>query len=339
MPLGRGVAWARFRVTVVAIAALAIIAVLVYLLTGGTLLTEKVTLYLYIPDATGLESDSPVRVNGIGVGKVDRVELSGSSVPNRVVRLTLKIENEKLADIPTDSTAQITIEGNVGNQFVAITQGTAATRIRPNAEITYRAAPELLKTLDVQSFAKQLRDVDATLTDIEQGKGLVGQFVVGTEMYDDLRRGLADIDRSFKAAVSVTSETGRFLRTDEMYRRIRDPVIELDDRLSRIQAGQGELGRLLREDGQYNELRDQAASLRKSIADVRAAPFLTSDDLYTSWNQGLASLTARIDQFDASPMLRNSMAYDNLSGSLHELQTSLHDFRQDPKKFLRIKLF
>ena len=32
---------------------------------------------------------------------------------------------------------------------MAITQGTAPARIRPEQEITYRAAPELLKTLDV----------------------------------------------------------------------------------------------------------------------------------------------------------------------------------------------
>ena len=336
---GRGVTWARFRVTVVAIVAAAILSVLVYLLTGGTLLTQKITLYLFIPDSTGLDPGSAVRVNGIGVGKVDKIELSGSSEPNRVVRLTLKVENDKLADIPADSTAQISTDGAVGNQFVAITQGTAAARIRPNNEITYRAAPELLKTLDVQTFARQLRDVDATLADIEAGKGLVGQFVVGTEMYEDLRRGLSDIDRRFREAVSVTSDTGRLLRTDEMYRRIRDPLAELDDRLSRIQAGQGDLGRLLREDGQYVRFREEAASLRKSIADLRASSFLTSDDLYTSWNQELASLAARIDEFEATPMLRNSMAYDNLSGSLHEIQNSVHDFRNNPSKFLRIKLF
>ena len=325
--------------TVVAIVAAAILSVLVYLLTGGTLLTQKITLYLYIPDATGLDPGSAVQVNGIGVGKVDRVELSGSTEPNRVVRLTLKVENDKLADIPTDSTAQISTDGAIGNQFVAITQGTAAARIRPNSEIMYRAAPELLQTLDVQTFAKRLRDVDATLADIEAGKGLVGQFVIGTEMYEDLRRGLADIDHRFREAVSVTSDTGRLLRTDEMYHRIRDPLAELDDRLSRIQAGQGDLGRLLREDGQYVHFRDQAASLRKSIADLRASPFLASDALYTSWNQELASLAARIDEFEATPMLRNSMAYENLSGSLHEIQNSVRDFRNNPSKFLRIKVF
>lgn len=339
MPAARGVSWAKLRVTVVAVAALAILSVLVYLLTGGTLLTQKARVYLYVPDATGLEPGSAVRVNGTGVGKVDKVELSGSSQPNRVVRVTMNIENDKLSNIPIDSTAQITTDSAIGDHFVAITQGTAPARIRPEQEIPYRAAPELLKTLDVAQFAKQLRDVDATLTDIEQGKSLVGQFVVGTEMYESLRRGLTEVDRSFRKAVDVTSQTGQFLRTDEMYRKLRDPLMEVDNRLAGIQAGQGDLGRLLREDGQYNNFRDQAAGLRKSIADFRAQPFMTSDEMYTSWNQGLASLIARVNQIDASPELRNSMAYDNLAGSLREIQNSVHEFRNNPQKFLRIKLF
>src|SRR5579864_5529670 len=99
MPAARGVAWARIRSTAVVVAGIAILTVLVYLLTGGTLLEEKSTLYLYIPDATGLDSGSPVRVNGTDIGKVRSVTLSGSSDPNRVVRLTLQVEREHLRDI------------------------------------------------------------------------------------------------------------------------------------------------------------------------------------------------------------------------------------------------
>lgn len=331
--------WARFRVTVVAIAAAAIVSVLVYLLTGGTLLTQKATLYLYIPDATGLDATSVVRVNGIGVGKVAKVELSGSAVPTRVVRVTMKIEHDRLADIPADSTAQIAIEGNVGNQYVAITQGTAAARIQPMGEIPYKAAPELLKTLDVQQFGQRLHEVDATLTDIEQGRTLVGQFVIGTEMYDSLRRVLTQLDRDFHEATDVTGQVGRFVRNDEVYRKMRDPLVEIDNRLARIQAGQGDLGRLLREDGQYVHFREQAATLRKSIADLRTEPFLTTDEMYVSWSQELSSLIRSVDQFQAVPEMRNSLTYDNLTGSLREVRGSMKEFRENPKKFLRIKLF
>ena len=35
-----------------------------------------------------------------------------------------------------------------------------SARTRPNDEITYKAAPELLKTIDVQQFTQQLRQVE-----------------------------------------------------------------------------------------------------------------------------------------------------------------------------------
>ncbi len=280
-----------------------------------------------------------VRVNGIGVGKVEKVELSGSTVPTRVVRVTMKIEHDRLADIPADSTGQIATEGSVGNQYVAITQGTAGARVQPNSELAYKAAPELLQTLNVQQFGEQLRQVDATLRDIEQGKTLLGQFVIGTEMYDTLRRNLEQIDRDFHKATDATGDLGNLLRTDEVYRKVRDPLMELDDRLGRIQAGQGDLGRLLREDGQYVHFREQAATMRKTIADLRTRSFLTSDDMYVSWSRGLSSLIRSVDQFAALPAMRNSLTYDNLTGSLREVRGTMKEFRENPKKFLRIKLF
>ena len=84
MPSRRRVTWAKFRVAAVCVVAAVIVGTLVYVLTGGTLLQKKATVYLYIPDATGLTSDSPVRVDGIAVGKVASVDLSGSNKPDRV---------------------------------------------------------------------------------------------------------------------------------------------------------------------------------------------------------------------------------------------------------------
>src|SRR2546423_462481 len=130
MPSGRAVTWARLRVTVVVAVSLTILTVVVYLLTGGTLLQEKSTLYLYVPDATGIGDGTPVRVNGIGVGTVVKVMLSGSNQPNRIIKLTLKVEREHLKDIPQDSYAQLSSEGAVGDRYVDITQGKSAARIQ-----------------------------------------------------------------------------------------------------------------------------------------------------------------------------------------------------------------
>src|SRR5580692_607391 len=99
MPSARRVRWAKFRVICVCSAGLAILLTLIFLLTGGTLLERKVTLYLYVSDATGLSSESPVRVDGIDAGVVRLVELTGSNDPKRIVRVTMAVERNKLDSI------------------------------------------------------------------------------------------------------------------------------------------------------------------------------------------------------------------------------------------------
>src|SRR5690349_2591935 len=99
MPSQARVRWARVRVVVTAFAGLAILSTLIVLLTGGTLFQPQATLFLYIPDATGLADGSPVRVDGIQVGKVDAVMLTGSVEPNRIIRVVMRVDRERLSSI------------------------------------------------------------------------------------------------------------------------------------------------------------------------------------------------------------------------------------------------
>src|SRR6185312_13246721 len=110
MPSARRVMWAKFGVASVSMVALCILGTLIYLLTGGTLLEQKAILYLYIGDATGLSSDSPVRVDGILAGQVKKVELTGSNAPNRIVKVTLQVERDKLNAITKDSMTQLSTD-------------------------------------------------------------------------------------------------------------------------------------------------------------------------------------------------------------------------------------
>src|SRR5271169_1284810 len=117
MPSPSRVRWAKFRVATVFVVAACILVTLIYLLTGGTLLQQKATIYLYLPDATGLAAGSPVRVDGIGVGTVDSVNLSGSGQPNRVIRVAMTVEKGRLATLPADSFAQLSSDNLVGDKF------------------------------------------------------------------------------------------------------------------------------------------------------------------------------------------------------------------------------
>jgi phospholipid/cholesterol/gamma-HCH transport system substrate-binding protein len=339
MPSARRVKWAKFRIAAVAVSACAILVALLYLLIGGTLLRERAVLFLFLPDATGLGPGSPVRVDGIGVGKVTSVALSGSSQPARVVKVILSVEQDHLSEIPVDSVAQISADNMIGDDFVDVTSGKSDRHIRPGGEIAYQTQQELLKTLDLSQFESQLRSLDDMLSDIEAGRGLVGQFVMGEQLYDELMQQVGETERGVRAAASTATPLGQAFYTDSLYRKITGPLADLDKALAGLQSGQGAGGQLLRDPAGYESFRQAAVALRHSIAGWRGGELVASDRLYAEWNGRIASFIHAIDQFDAGPALSSSQPYDSLNAAASQLRDGLREFRSDPQKFLRVKVF
>ncbi|MGP8246899.1 MAG: MlaD family protein [Bryobacteraceae bacterium] len=330
----RGVGWAKFRVAAVAVAALAILSVLLLLLSGGTFFQPKVTVYLYVPDATGLDTGADVRVDGIGVGTTASVGLSGSAAPDRAVRLALSIQRSHLSTITSDATAELTADNLVGDKFVDITSGIGSTHIHPGGEIHYKASPDLMKSLDLAQFQQQLRIVDATLRDMEDGRGPVGKFVQGDKMYTDVVRRMVVLQNDLRAAAKTTGAVGSVLYTDRLYRQIDDPLLRLDSTLARIQSGPW-----LRDAGQYQQLVDAARGLRESVADTRAGQLFQTDDLYVDFARRLTALARGVDDFNAGPQFTSSQLYDNLTGMSREMGALAHEILENPRKYLGIKIF
>src|SRR5205823_2443356 len=100
----------------------------------------------------------------------DRVELSGSNQPNRVVRVALKVERDRLDSITADATAQTTSDNPIGDKFVDITSGVSPQHLQPGGEIQFKGASELMKSIDIPEFQKRLRSMEDLLDEIEQGR-------------------------------------------------------------------------------------------------------------------------------------------------------------------------
>jgi ABC-type transporter Mla subunit MlaD len=339
MPTAGQVNWAKFRIAAVSLAALAILAELAYLLAGGLHFQEKVSLYLYIPDATGLVARAPVRVDGIAVGKVYSVALSGSKDPNRVIQVIVKADGDRLSRIPADSVAEISPDTLVGDMFVDIASGKSEKPIAPNGEITYKPPAGLLKSLDLTQFDQALKSIDAVVTDIERGQSRVGQFVMGEAVYDDLMKRLNEAQRGLRAATDVTTGIGQAIHTDQFYRQIAEPLVELDQRLARLQSARTSPGVYLHDSAEYDQLLKAAEDLRSSIATLRGTEFIRSDAMYSAWNGRVQALIQTVDDANAGPLLETSQWYEQLDGAAREMRDNLKDFRASPQKFLRIKLF
>jgi phospholipid/cholesterol/gamma-HCH transport system substrate-binding protein len=334
----RRVKWAKFRVACVSAVALAILAVILWLLTGGAIFQEHTHIFVRIPDATGLDIGSLVRVDGIVIGKVDGIALSGSQDPAQIVRLSLKIQRDALAMMPTGSYADLGTEDPAGDKFVDITSRGGGV-LTPNSEIPYRGPSDVFKTLDFAQFETSLRQMDAILTQIETGQGLVGQFVQGNQMYNDVRRRLADIENAIRSAEGATATVGKEVYSDRLYRKVQAPVLALDQALARLQSGQGAAGQLLRDSAQYDQTAAAIRGLRDSIAGIRAGSWIQSDALYTDLSRWVFSMTANIDNVNAGPLFAAPQTYESWNGMLRDLEKTMRDFRGNPRKYLRLKVF
>jgi phospholipid/cholesterol/gamma-HCH transport system substrate-binding protein len=339
MASARRIKWAKIRVAAVSVAAVVILCTLLFELFGGVLLAPKTVIYLYIPDASGISGESPVRVDGIDVGRVSGVELSGSKDANRAVRVTLLFYRDRLSGVPIDSVAQISSDSLIGDKFVDITGGSSPKDIPAEGEMIYKDQPELLRSLDLTQFTRQLRLVDDTLTDIEQGRSQFGKFYQGDSFYNDLMRRLVEVQKGIQAAVSTKGEIGDLLSTDKLHAQASDILLQIDQEIAKIQSGQGTAGQLLRSSAGYDQLLSKVKEIHQSLEAFGKSDLLQSQDAYDDLNRMLGALIQSVDELNRNPQMTTTAVYENLNGSLKALQESMRDFRLNPRKYMRLKIF
>jgi len=324
---------------VVSAVAVLIFLTLAFLMTGGTLFRDESSIYLYLADATGLGVGSPVRVDGIDVGVVESVDFTRDADPNRTVKLTLRIENQRLESLTPDSYAEVGSDSMIGDKFVDVTSGTKAGHLTARQELRFKPPTDIMKSVDVPALQAQLRAVDAVLSDIEHGQSALGQFVQGDQMYSDVLNRVQQIERAMHSAVSTTTSLGDALYTDRLYKQVRDPIVALDKQLAIMQSGQGSLGPMLRDTAEYESLMKTVSDLRTTVAQLGSGPFMQSDELYAGWNRTVAELVQSVERFNATPMMEGTDLYERLNGMAREFGSTLSDFRAHPQKYLRVKVF
>lgn len=343
MPSPQRIRWAKFRSTVLAAVAVAILSVLVYLLSGGTWLKAKSYIITYLPDSTGLAPGADVQLNGVQIGTVEWVRLTLSRDPNRVVEARLKIESVYLPYIPDDSVTGLDSANLLGDQYLNITMGKSPRAVREGGTLPYRPPSNIVENIDLAQFDAQLRIIDRTIIDIQAGKGSLGQFIVSDALYQKFLDGIGQVEQGMRDATATQSRLGQVLYGASWHDNLAATLRQLDNRIAQLQAS-----RLFRDTSQYDPIREQMAKLHRTLADLNGGQgaggrFLTSDAAYADWNRRVAAWIERLDALNdgeaAGGMLANTQTYESLDGALRDLAGTVKDFRQHPKKYLRLKIF
>src|SRR5579872_2437866 len=361
MPQHTRARWAQLRVGVLAIVALALVGYLIILLSGNTgLFGGNSNIYTYMADSGDLAEGAPVRLNGIVVGKVRKIDLSGSNEPERVIKIDLEIQDKYMSAIPVDSEAQISAGNLLGTKYINVTKGKNPQHIQAGAELKSANVAEFQDVVRqsysaVAALQGVVGKLSTLLDSIQNGEGSIGKLLKDPALYDKAV-GIVNEGNKLIATLNSTKGTvGKWINDDQFYNDTRLTIQKLNDLLEGLQQGQGTAGKLLKDPAMYNDFQGTIADVRKSLGEINkmladvnagkgtAGKLLKSDDLSNQLHDSIARLDSILDKVNngqgtIGQLLNNPSLYESLDGTSREMTGFMKDFRANPKKFLSIKL-
>ncbi len=203
---------------------------------------------------------------------------------------------------------------------------------------------ELYRNLDgaVSETKATMQRLQTTIDKINKGQGSAGKLVNDPALYDSLNKTVSHLESISSDIKAGRGSAGKFVNDDAMYNETREAVAELKKAVVKIsdiaddvksvtidlKDGKGSAGKLLKDDRLYEDAKNaiekfnsMSSRIDAILADAQSGKgtigkLVTDETLYNSINQ----TASNVNQFTS------------------EGTKLLYDFRQNPKKFLRIKL-
>jgi phospholipid/cholesterol/gamma-HCH transport system substrate-binding protein len=359
MPVSSKAKWSQLRVGVMAAFALALLGILVFLLAGtNTFFKSTSDIYTYFDDSAAIAVAAQVTLNGITVGKVTHVDLSGSSQPGKIVKVTMQIEDQYLKSIPTDSLAVITAGNLLGAKYINIKKGHGKQMVAKGGEVP----SQNLTTID--DFVQQgntaltalqgiVTKMDAIVSQVESGKGTIGMLLVDDTIAKKMTSIVVEAEKLVvslrKAAESDDNSVGKLLHDNgAMYDDVRTSLARINGLMDDIQKGNGTVGKFMKDPALYNDSLKTIADFRKILAGIDkgegdVGKLLHSDELHEEIKSTMARIDTMLDKINKGEgtlgqLLTNPALYESLDGTTREVHALMKDFRANPKKFLTIYL-
>jgi len=349
--------WTELRVGLFVLAGAVLLAVVIFYVTGGGGWGPKYRLRAFLPEVDGLTIGAPVRVDGVEVGNVEQISIAvpkpgEATSKDRNIEVDLRIQKTFASYIRSDSSAGLITEGLLGNRYVDIDRGYVGRVLQNDEEIPGREEKALKEVVersadlmdDLSAITKQ---ASAVLTDVRNGRGSLGKFMVDEAAYNHLNSTLGNLDHMMSDVQAGKGTLGKLVTDDEMYNRVNSVAGRVDNVLEAVQNQQGTLGKLVYDPGIHESAKRLIDNSNAFFADVRGGKgtlgkLATDDSLFAQYKQAgenLSSATAKLNsnQNTIGKFFDDPKFYDNFAGLAGDMRLLMGDFRRDPKKFLHVK--
>ncbi len=269
-------------------------------LSGIDIFGNTANYYVAYDEITGINSASPILIQGVKVGKVTEIILE----PEKSDKVTVKLSIKKRYKIPADSYAKIFSPGLMSSMAIGLELGSSSNHLQNGDTISSKvelgimdlAADKLVEVTDMVSvlgaeltvamnsinelISGNKGNIDTTLSSLskissdmasllDSQSSNIEQTVEGfTKLSTSLGENSQDIDDIINNLSALSSE----LSQADLATSLSTTLEELNSTLSKINSAEGSVGKLINDEELYTNLAAVGGSLNELLIDMQANP-------------------------------------------------------------------
>jgi phospholipid/cholesterol/gamma-HCH transport system substrate-binding protein len=216
--------------------------------------------YTHVESAAGLDKNSPVRIAGVEVGKVESIVLDGTKA-KVTLRLPLNVK------IPAGSKLFVKSAGLLGEKYIEIAPGPGPGVVQADAQVE-EGGP----SVDVDRVLTQLSTIGEDIKSVthslsqslggKEGEKSLQEIVAGAR---DTVSNLEDITQSINRGQGTI---GKLVKDEALYRQTQETVANLSQVAKSIERGEGTLGKLVKDEALYNQTKKMMEEAQNTFANL-----------------------------------------------------------------------
>lgn len=356
MPSQKQLQWSQLRVGLTVIFASLVLGLLLFLMSGtGGIFTHRMMLVSFFDNAGGLRVGAPVRLSGVDIGNVVGLRI----VPDKEKQMTpveviMKVSMKYSFNLRRDSVTSLDTAGVLGETYIDINSAQAVgppaqdgdtlpTSVHPDFNEVVRSSQSTLQNMDAL-----LKRADRILAFAESGKGSLGKLIYDPKLYDQLSQTISEFNSVVDEIAKGGGSLGHLINSDDAYNKFLATLDKMNGVIDDLQAGKGTAGKFLKDPSLYNNANETIANLKEVSADLNAGKgpagkLLKDEELAKKIDTTMTKLAALTSDLEAGngtagKLFKDETLYNNINHVLEETQGLIKAIRENPKKYLSIKL-
>ncbi|MCG3159303.1 MAG: hypothetical protein JMDDDDMK_00289 [Acidobacteria bacterium] len=369
--------FSELRVGILVISALAILLLVIFAISGDIKLPgfSKTTIVkTQMASVDGLRKGAEVRLSGKKVGSVKEINFSNQiptnqDAPNNI-EIVMEIDGKldgrpAIERIRTDSKAVLKSAGVLGDNVIDITPGTSAGKaIQSGASIDSIAQKSVGDIINAaQTAVTNLNAISADIREMtgnmKAGRGSIGKFLYDESFYVNLDTTVRQAEGLIADIRDGKGTLGQLANDPALYKNATDTITKLrgiaDNVEGQLNTGKGTIGKLLKDPKLYDDakslvskLNDTSARLEGLVSKIErgegtVGKLINDEKMYADARDTIEKLNvimARLEKGEgtAGMLLKDERLYNNANTLSAEMTKLLYDFRQNPKKYLSVKV-